>query len=100
MIAVKSNLNIESKVVGRQVKAEILSVEMNCGNDIFCVTTCYRVGTLQHENLNEVEKHLHTIARIKKYKKHYCFGDLNLSNISWPDGSTTIEMDKNSSLKS
>ncbi len=35
MIAVKSNLNVESKMVGRCVKAEILSVEIKCGNDIF-----------------------------------------------------------------
>ncbi|MCP4458443.1 MAG: hypothetical protein GY816_10545, partial [Cytophagales bacterium] len=94
MIAVKSNLNVESKMVGRCVKAEILSVEMKCGNDIFCVTTCYRVGTLQDENYMEVEKHLRSIARIKKYKKHYFFGDLNLSNTSWPDGSTTVEIEQ------
>ena len=94
LIAVKSNLNIESKQVGRRVKAEILSVEMKCGNDIFCITTCYRVGTLQHENFMEVEKHLRSIARIKKYKKHYFFGDLNLSNISWPVGSTTVEIEQ------
>ena len=94
MIAVKSNLNIESKEVGRHVKAEILSVEMKSGNDIFCVTTCYRVGTLHDENFKEVEKHLRSIARIRKYKKHYFFGDLNLRNISWPDGSTNVEIEQ------
>jgi hypothetical protein len=88
LIAVKSNLNIESKKVGKRVKAEILSVELKCGNDIFCVTTCYRVGTLHDENFLEVEKHLRSISRVKKYRKHYFFGDLNLRSVSWPEGST------------
>ena len=49
---------------------------------------CYRVGTLHDENFVEVEKHLRSITRVKKYKKHYFFGDLNLRSVSWPDGST------------
>ena len=40
LIAIKSDLNIESKMVGTRCKAEILSIEMKCGNDIFCITTC------------------------------------------------------------
>ena len=81
LIAIKSDLNIESKMVGTRCKAEILSVELKCGNDIFCVTTSYRVGTLHDEIFFEIEKHLRSIARIKKYKKHVFFGDLNLSHV-------------------
>ena len=94
MIAVKTNLDIECKQVGKRVKAEILSVELKCGNDIFCVTTCYRVGTLQDENFLEVEKHLRSISRVKKYKKHYFLGDLNLRNVSWPDGTTSSAIEQ------
>ena len=94
LIAIKTDLNIESKVVGKQVKAEILSVELKCGNDIFCITTCYRVGNLSEENFEEVEKHLRSIAKIKKYKKHFFFGDLNLTNTSWPEGSTNNNVEK------
>ena len=45
-------------------------------------------------NFGEVEKHLQSIAKIKKYKKHFFFGDLNLSNTSWPDGSTNNATEK------
>ena len=37
LIAIKSDLNLESKMVGARCKAEILSVEIKRGNDIFCV---------------------------------------------------------------
>ena len=94
LIAIKSDINIESKMVGIRVKAEIISVEMKCGNDIFCVTTCYRVGKLHNENFAEVKKHLSSIARIKKYKKHLFLGDLNLNNVAWPDGSSTVELEQ------
>ena len=94
LIAIKANLDIESKVVGKRVKAEILSVELKCGNDIFCITTCYRVGNLSENNFGEVEKHLRSIAKIKKYKKHFFFGDLNLSNTSWPEGRTNNVVEK------
>ena len=40
MIAVKRKLDIQSKKVGKRVKAEILSVEQESGNDFFCITTC------------------------------------------------------------
>ena len=51
--AVYRKLDIQSKKVGKRVKAEILSVELKSRNDIFCITTCYRVGTLREENLRE-----------------------------------------------
>ena len=94
MIAVNRKLDIQSKKVGKKVKAEILSVELKSGNDIFCITTCYRVGTLREENFREVENHLRSVTKVKKYKKHYFFGDLNLSNTSWPEALTSNDVEK------
>ena len=71
--AVYRKLDIQSKKVGKRVKAEILSVELKSRNDIFCITTCYRVGTLREENLREVEKHLRSVTKVKKYKKNTIF---------------------------
>ena len=71
LIGVRTNVDIQSKVVGKRVKAEILSVEIKCGNDIFCLTTCYRVGNLGEENFKEISSHLNSINKIKKYKKHF-----------------------------
>ena len=76
------------------MKAEILSVELKSGNDIFCITTCYRVGTLREENFREVENHLRSVTKVKKYKKHYFFGDLNLGNTSWPEALTSNDVEK------
>ena len=61
LVAVRSALEVESKQVGRVVNAEILSIEIKNGNDVFCLTTCYRVGTLGVPHYNEVEKHLRSI---------------------------------------
>ena len=94
MIAVNRKLDIQSKKVGKKVKAEILSVELKSGYDIFCITTCYRVGTLREENFREVENHLRSVTKVKKYKKHYFFGDLNLSNTSWPEALTSNDVEK------
>ena len=67
MIAVNRKLDIQSKKVGKRVKAGILSVEQESGNDIFCITTCYRVGTLREENFREVENYLRSVTKVKKY---------------------------------
>ena len=94
LVAVRSALVVESKRVGCVVNAEILSVEIKIGNDIFCLTTCYRVGTLGAQHFGEVEKHLRSISSIKKYKKHVFLGDLNLNSVAWPEGYATNEIEK------
>ena len=68
IIAVNRIVDIQSKKVGKRVKAEILSVEQKRGNDIFCITACYRVGTLRDENCREVEKHLRSVTKVNKIK--------------------------------
>ena len=55
------------------MKAEILLVELKSGNDIFCITTCYRVGTLREEYFREVEKHLRSVTKVKNIKNTIFF---------------------------
>ena len=54
-------------------------------NDIICITTCYRVGTLGESNHKEIDNHLRSISRRKKYNKHIIVGDFNLSGTTWPE---------------
>ena len=83
IIAVKSNTEIETKVIEKRCKAEIISVEFKNKKLCFCITTCYRVGTLGVPNYKEIDKYLRTISAIRKYKAHFIIGDLNLSSVDW-----------------
>ena len=75
LIAVRADLDIESKQIVSACKAEILSVELDCGDKNYLViSNCYRVGTLGEENFTEVQKHILSIARKQKYKKHLLVG--------------------------
>ena len=87
LIAVRADLNIESKQIKSACKAEILSVELDFGNNNYLViTNCYRVGTLGEENFSEIQKHVFSIAGKQKYKKNLMIGDFNLSSVNWKDG--------------
>ena len=87
LIAVRADLNIESKQIKSACKAEILSVELDFGNNNHLVIThCYRVGTLGEENFSEIQKHVFSIAGKQKYKKNLMIGDFNLSSDNWKDG--------------
>ena len=85
---------IQSKKVGAACNAEIISAEIKCGNDVFCITTGYRVGTLGIANFYEIEKHLRSIKNVKKYKKHIFVGDLNLSQVNWPEATSSFEIEQ------
>ena len=83
-------MDIESKQIVSACKAEILSVELNCGdNNLVVLSNCYRVGTLGEENFTEVQKHLLSIAKKQKYKKNVLVGDFNLSSVTWKEGQGT-----------
>ena len=96
LIAVKADLAVETKEIKIiKSKAEILSVELKfSATDIVCITTCYRVGTLGHANFCEIEKHLKSMAATKKYKKHVILGDFNLSQITWPEERSPLELER------
>ena len=87
LIAVRADLNVESKQVKSACKAEILSVELDFGdNNFLVISNCYRVGTLGEENFSEIQKHIFEIAGKQKYKKNLVVGDFNLSSVDWKDG--------------
>ena len=83
----RTDLDIKSKVLVPKCKADIISVELNLGdNKIIVICDCYRVGNLGEENFTEIEKHILSISRKKKYKRHLLVGDFNLANIPWEHG--------------
>ena len=78
MIAVKSNLDCESILIKDKCKAEILSVELRLrGGKSICLSTFYRVGTLEAYNHKAVDTYLRGIAKRKKFSKIILIGDLN-----------------------
>ena len=76
-------------------KAEILSVVVTSksGKNI-CFSTLYRVGTLGAENLTEVKRHVLSIASSNSLHKHIFVGDFNLSNTTWPNGTSSSTDEK------
>ena len=68
LIAVKFSLEINVRKINISSKADILSIVIGTKTDSFCITTCYRVGTLGETNVKEIEKHLRNIAASKKLK--------------------------------
>ena len=58
LIAIKAGIDVEHEKININSKAEILSVSFADKNIKYCLTTCYRVGTLGEGNLNEIDKNL------------------------------------------
>ena len=84
LIAVRADLDAESKVIVSSCKAELLSVELDLGEKEFLVVSnCYRVGTLGDSNFAEIEKQLLLISKKQKYKRHVLVGDFNLNSVTW-----------------
>ena len=84
MIAVRNDLDITSKQIKLGCSAEILAVEFTTTAGMkFILCTCYRVGTLGHENHNRIIKALQNLVRAKKLSKIFVVGDFNLSDVSW-----------------
>ena len=70
------------KLVKSKAHTEILSVTLTLKNNKkLCITTSYRVGTLQQSNLEEVNKHLQSISGHKSIIKHIILGDFNLDSV-------------------
>ena len=96
LIAVRSDLDVEPRLVNINCKAEIASVELNFkkNKEIVCITLCYRVGTLGVPNFHEIEKHLRLIAQKKKFSKHVAIGDFNFNKTTWPEGQSSDNIEK------
>lgn len=94
LIAHRNDIECESTEVGLiKVQAEILSInfKLPTGKKV-CISTFYRVGTLGSENFELVEKYLKTLACKRKLDKHIMVGDFNLPDISWPETTTTVQL--------
>ena len=93
LIAVNSDVVTNHKVIKSNSRAEVLSISFDIawGKKI-CITTCYRVGTLGHDNLNEISKHINMISNTKSIKSHILVGDFNLNAVSWDQLSSTIKL--------
>ena len=71
-----------------------MSISLKSNNTNYCVTACYRVGTLGELNFNEVEHHLRNIAARKKFSAHFVVGDFNLPEVNWSDGQSSTQIGK------
>jgi hypothetical protein len=83
LIAVKTNIDIDNDKVDISCKAEMLSVSLRTNSTNYCITACYRVGTLGAENLKEIDRHLRDVAGRKKFNAHFVVGDFNFPEINW-----------------
>ena len=96
IIAFRSDLDIkttEFKISDKKAKAEILSVVVKSqSGGKLCISTLYRVGNLEDQNLMEVDRHLRSIATSKSIHRHILIGDLNLNKTTWPEGQSTCNL--------
>ena len=76
-----------------------LSPSIIKNNKKLFITTCYRVGTLQQSNLEEVNKHLQSIFSNKSIiNKHIVLGDFNLDSVKW-DNNNNVNTSNNLLLR-
>ena len=95
LIAIKTDIDIECEKVNVSSKAEMMSVSLKSGGTNYCITVCYRVGTLGMENFKEIEWHLSNIISRKKFQTHIVVGDFNLPDINWTANSSSSELGHN-----
>ena len=81
LVAIKSNLELNSKQIKSFSGAEIIAIELTLPNGSkIIVCTCYRVGTLETENYNQIVNFFKSLCLRKKFSKLFVIGDFNLSN--------------------
>ncbi|MCP4456756.1 MAG: hypothetical protein GY816_01820, partial [Cytophagales bacterium] len=92
LIAVKTDIDVENDKVDVSSKAEMMSVSLKANNTNYCISVCYRVGTLGEQNLNEIERHLKNVVSQRKFKAHFVVGDFNLPEINWTEGRSSTQL--------
>ena len=70
----------------------MISVSLRTNNTNYCISACYRVGTLGEQNLDEIERHLRNVANRKKFKAHFVVGDFNLPDVNWTEGQSSTHL--------
>ena len=88
----KANIDVENDKVNVSSKAEMISISLKANNISYCISACYRVGTLGEQNFNEIERHLRNVAGRKKFKAHFVVGDFNLPEVNWPEGQSSTQL--------
>ncbi|MCP4458362.1 MAG: hypothetical protein GY816_10125, partial [Cytophagales bacterium] len=68
LIAVRTDIDVENGKVDVSSKAEMLSISLKANNTNYCISVCYRVGTLGKQNLVEIDRHLRKVVSQKKFK--------------------------------
>ena len=71
LIAIRSDLNADSKRISMRNGAEIVAIEVDFGGTKFIFCTCYRVGTLGPENHESFSNSIRSFYKSKKPKKVY-----------------------------
>ena len=95
LIAVNSELGLNPTIVKSPCNAELLSVKLSLPNNKqFCISTCYRVGTLGDYNFSQISNRLHYIVNSKKINGHLLIGDLNLESVDWPSYRSSVSLHK------
>ena len=94
LIAHRSDIDISSvKFTKAGVQAELLSVVLRTqSGKKYCISTFYRVGTLDMDNFDQFKKHFIALAEGKKLQRHILVGDFNMPGVSWPDGHTSCQL--------
>ena len=94
LVAVRTDIDVENGKVDVSSKAEMLSISLKANNTNYCISACYRVGTLGEQNLAEIDRHLRKVVSQKKFKAHFVIGDFNLPEINWSESQSTTELGK------
>ena len=92
LVAVRTDIEVENDKVDVSSKAEMLSISMKANNTNYCISACYRVGTLGEQNLAEIDRHLRKVVSQKKFKAHFVIGDFNLPEINWSESQSATEL--------
>ena len=84
LIAIRSDLDIVSKLVKLKCNAEILGVELQLSDGKkLLICSCYRVGTLGSSNHSHIDNYLKSIKRKRNVNSVYLIGDINLAHVNW-----------------
>ena len=75
---------MQSKIIPIKCAAEFLAVKLIFPDSTkIILTTCYRVGTLETFNCNEILQTLNESSKKKMLRKCLCIGEFNVEGINW-----------------
>ena len=84
LIAVRSDIDASVKRLSMRKGAEIISVELQVGQEKFVFCTVYRVGTLGEINHRSIVESLRSFYSGRTHRNIFIVGDLNVNSVPWP----------------